>query len=182
MPDLQHEFSGRLAMGKFYSLALVWFLVILCSPLAIAASNQDILDKLDEIEFERLMQKNINEINRSSEYSGNTGLSKEFKYIGQDTKGATHLIALSTIRKNKAGNIVFMESVDSPSPRYKDNFTYFGTYGALEINCDYLTYRRISNNYFSSNTKLIKVEKYNSTLSAIPRNSLIDEYRRFLCN
>lgn len=150
------------------------------SPIAIPASNQDILDRLDELEWERLMDQQLKELSRPSK-GYQSSASNEIKYIGDDTEGSSFMIYLSTIRKNRAGNVVFDDFSSSTRPRYKGNFVYFSAIGTIEMNCEQLTYRRTSSFFYGPNSKFIKSEKYNQNLHLIPRNSMIDAYRRFIC-
>lgn len=157
-----------------------------------ATTNQEILDRLDDLEFQQLlneqrkildqMRKNLDQTPTYS--SGSTG---KYKYITKDTLGVSYLIDLTSIRKNPLGNIVIFTSTDtSDFPRYVKNKSYFYSDGEVEIVCATNLYKINNGKYYNSQFDLIHEWKSNrpefiGVYKEFPDKSILNVFKKFVC-
>ncbi len=159
---------------KFISAGL--FLIVSHLNTSYAASYQDLLDKLDDIEYQLI----LNEIMRSQVPTSPT--NSTIRYIVKSAIGNDHLIILDTIKKNSLGNIVFTRISSSENPRYLNNRAYFTIYTTTEINCIGNSYRDLNSDFFSNSMDLVyQIKKYKDDFIYFDEKSIIYNFKKFLC-
>ena len=156
------------------------FLLAFYSSLIFSATNQDVIDRLDELQFEMDMQQLMRNQN-SRPLPVAPPIRTQFYILGTDTLGDTYSIDTNSIKKLKNGNIQVTDFTDGDKPKYIADTTYFGTMGLVEINCYSNQSRKIKDNLYTKNTKLIKTITYKSEFININQNSMMQLYKNYLC-
>ena len=131
---------------KITQLFSVLFLnIILCID-AFAATNQDLLDKLDDIEFEQQLRELNRERdkllilqlqNQQLSAVKRTGCDNSYFQIvyKNSLDGIRACVFKDGITKNADNTISIMYLVESEKPSYHENFTFFNTKLYSEIDC-----------------------------------------------
>ena len=183
-------------MRVFTLLILLFFIPIT----SYSISNQDLMDKLDDMEFDsrhqrimkefdyeirqqqRMLDKEIKELknNQSNDSSKNT--TGKYHYIVKGNSDNDFLIDKNSIKTDKQGTIYFIMTDMSTSPRRKDDFIYFSSDISVGINCQKNEVKFLKGFYYSSDVKLVKSLVFENIFKPISPNTFIPNFKNYLCN
>ena len=162
---------------------ILLILLVLITPSVHSVSNQDLLDRLDEIEFEREMNREIDRINRETDRrrQGGSQNNGSLRYIVDNIDGTSYYIDTKDITKFKDGDIYFSRYSISDKPRYFGNVVYFHNLDTVVINCQRNEYTVRISSFGDSSGKKIKEVKFPPQYKSISSTSIMDSFRQYLC-
>lgn len=171
---------------------IITLLFLFISFNSIAVTNQELMDRLDDLELEaelregrRLMDEARRSIDRMKQQNQQLKNEKpsNFKHIGTSFDENYFFIDLRTITKNNLGNFVYVLHTSSDKPRNSRNVVYFYAEIRQEINCIENKVRALKTSLFSFDYKLLyTTDNYMREFSAIPEKSTIESIKKYLCN
>lgn len=175
---------------------LLLILLVLITPSVHSVSNQDLLDRLDEIEFEREMNREIDRINRETDrslkqFEREMGIlpnqpriyqgQSPWKLITTDNSKVDYFIDTSTIKRSSNGQITFIGMIYSNFPRYRGGTTFFYSEPVTIIYCNQSKFQYVFEDFYSNNGKKLKRIKYDFNPIDISPNTTMDKLRSFVC-
>lgn len=160
--------------------------MIVLSALSTDSFCQSLQDRLDDLEHELIEMEHARTMRQLEDAYRRQQPPKQAKqsqshYIGRDSKGIEYSVHTDTIKKINNGNITFTFSEDGNFPRYIKNFTYFGSFVAVEINCNSSKIKYLSKALFSKNNTLVGQVDYSPEFSQITSNSMLSDMQRYVC-
>lgn len=132
-------------MKKF----LLIFFLLLMNPVYSQVSNQDILDRINEIEDTKLFNYYLNEISKSPNLVRNSNLKndRDFYFLGGDNQSDFYIYKPS-IKKDEYG-ILFITVVSNRVPKYFNNKTYFSSSIGMWAFCEFPRIKVLGRTYYS---------------------------------
>ena len=154
-----------------------------------SVSNQEIMNTLDEIQFQQdmMMLQNLQNqtnrrqenISRQNQQNQNIGPSDSM-YVGTNTNKQDYFMMMETVHKNKQGNIEFMIMTESNYPQYYENVTYYYSLGVIELRCNQRDYRYKLMGLHNKNNKSVKsINNFDKKFT--PFNWLSEKYGNIVC-
>jgi len=179
---------------------LMLFLLIFITLPVHSVTNQDLMDRLDEMEFEREMDKlkrendridreteRINrEILRSNGVGGNqNSRNPDLYFLGVKGTRSFYIIK-STIKKSKYGFIIFQILSNSSFPQYKNNVTYYSRLDGGQMLCELPAIVILSESYFSEENLFGKEvlsndQPYKYSPDGIKKEPILVNIKKYLC-
>jgi hypothetical protein len=171
---------------------LITFIFLFISFNSIAVTNQELMDRLDDLEWEAQMREGrqlmdearraIDRMKQENQQLRNVKPSNpKYKIISTQPDGTEFDIALRTIEKNKLGSYEFLANLTSEQPKLNGNIIYYSSMTLFEINCLQNKYRSQQVIYFDKNNKVIAEDNKLQQFALIKNSTVIAKYRDFLC-
>ena len=118
--------------------SVIFFVIFIFSAsVGYSATNQEIIDRLDEIQFENQMNREIDKINRDTDrMSRQSQIPSNYHYIGKSVKNSMYFVDDNTIRRLRNGLTEVMIYVSHDVPQYYGNKTFFNEMTYYDFKCN----------------------------------------------
>ncbi|MBT8549996.1 hypothetical protein G6721_06690 [Polynucleobacter paneuropaeus] len=118
------------------SLFALLLMLSIISPPAFSASNQDILDRLDEMQFEADLKELQRQNNQPYDAQGSLFRDKNLTYLGKSSKNTDYFISNShTSFDPKSGRYIFSVITSSNNPRAYNNKIFYSSILGMSVYC-----------------------------------------------
>jgi hypothetical protein len=170
-------------------LFVCFFLIFSCNVFAV--TNQELIDRLDDIELEKQIRQSQNLSNelrqrlerqkQQNSQSSSTGNSK-YKFIVESTVGTDYFIDLTSINKTNRGTISYIETTYSSKPKTITSGVYFHSDLTREINCLENIIYTTSATYYTFDYKIVlNIPHISAQPISISDKSTNLEFKKFIC-
>ena len=163
---------------------LLFILFFLISSSVHSVSNQDLLNRIDDLEMELMIQRDMNR--QVQPPKSPTSVNKPHSYIGKDVNGSDYLLYKPYLKRNKFNNIIFQIDVWYNNPILYRSKSYDTSSIFYEIDCVKSQIRQTKRdymggkypNYFFDEDKTM----YGYTQIKDEQSSFFNTYKKLFCS